>query len=432
MGLFPLGILGQGGGGGGLLANWFSTLSSANAEGGMGVYVDASNNTYIASETTSGNRVGVFIKLDPSLSATTFQNTVTGSTNIGWTRMVSNGTDFYAGGYVIVSGRYVGLIAKYDASGTLLWQRQITQSSGSIGQCYIIGMTVDASGNVYAVGYAFLTTSSIDAAFTLKYDTSGTLQWIRSNGDNSTTTMYDVAADSSGNVYSVGQRSGNGGVMQRYNASGTGIGSLAFFDSAGTGQERFLGISLDSSANCYIVGANANNGNLIVVKTNSSNTVQWQRLVFVTAPSAGTSTNTAVVADSSGNSFIAVGNGSTVHLLRYNTSGTIQWQRSLVRTSGTIGLQDLALDTSNNLIVTGTTNLNAGDIFTIKVPTDGSKTGTYSVGGGTFTYAASSLGEVAGGFSSGTNASGGNHTLSSSTGSNSTGTVSLTLSKIGI
>lgn len=432
MGLFPLGILSQGGGGGGLLANWFSTLSSANAESGMGVYVDATNNTYIASETTSGNRVSLFAKLDPSLSSTTFQNTVTGATNIGWTAMASNGTDFYTGGYVMVSGRTVGLIAKYNSSGTLLWQRQITQSSGSIGQCYIIGMATDSSGNVYATGYAFLTTSSIDAAFTLKYDTSGTLQWIRSNGDNSTTTMWSVAADSSGNVYSVGQRSGNGGVMQRYNSSGTGIGSLAFFDPSGSGQERFFGISLDSSANCYIVGANGAGGSLIVLKTNSSNTVQWQRRVFVTAPGAGTQANTCVVADASGNSFIAVGSGSTVHLLRYDTSGVIQWQRSLVRTSGTIGLQALTLDTSNNLIVTGTTNLNAGDIFTIKVPTDGSKTGSYTVGGGTFTYAASSLGEIAGAFSSGTNASGGNHTLSSSTGSNSTGTVSLTLSKIGI
>jgi hypothetical protein len=374
----------------------------------------------------------LFAKLDPSLSSTTFQNTVTGGTNIGWTAMASNGTDFYTGGYVIISGRYVGLIAKYNSSGTLLWQRQITQSSGSVGDCFIVGMATDSAGNVYATGTALFTPNPVNQSFTLKYNTSGTLQWIRSNGDNSLATMYAVAADSSGNVYSVGQRSGNGGVMQRYNASGTGIGSLAFLDLSGSGQERFYGISLDSSANCYLVGANNPGGNLMVVKTNSSNTVQWQRLVFVTAPGAGVQANCAVVADSSGNSFIANGNGSTVHLFRYDTSGTIQWQRSLIRTSGTIALQALTLDTNNNLIVTGTTNLNAGDIFTIKVPIDGSKTGTYSVGGGTFTYAASSLGEIGISYFSFTNASGGDHTLSSSTGSNSTGTVSLTLSKIGI
>jgi hypothetical protein len=123
---------------------------------------------------------------------------------------------------------------------------------------------------------------------------------------------------------------------------------------------------------------------------------------------------------------------ATAHIFKYNTSGVIQWQRSLARTSGTIALRGITLDTSNNLLVTGETNLNAGDIFTIKVPTDGSKTGTYSVGGGSFVYAASSITEGASSHTSTTNGSGGSHTLSSSTSTNSTGTASLTLSRVGI
>ena len=413
-------------GGPGALANWFSTLSSATFEHGVGVYVDSTNNTYLASTIVVGGAgAGHFAKLDATVSATTFQNTVTGGTNVNWNAMASNGTDFYAGGLVIISSRNVGLIAKYNSSGTLLWQRQLTQSSGSIGQCYIYGMGTDASGNVYVTGYAFQTNISTDSAFTAKYNSAGTLQWIVSNGTNATETHWGVAADPSGNVYSVGQRPGSGAIWQKFSSAGAGSGSLLL----GASNVRFFGIALDGSNNCYMPGANAAGGSLILVKTNSSGAVQFQRSISLTAIEQAT----CIAVDSAGNSYVAVGNNvATTHIFKYNTSGTIQWQRSLARTSGTIALKAITLDASNNLLVTGTTNLNAQDIFTIKVPTDGSKTGTYSVGGGSFTYAASSITESASSHASSTNGSGGSHTLSSSTGSNSTGTATLTLSVVGI
>jgi hypothetical protein len=423
MGLFPLGLLSQGGGAGGA-GNWLSTLSSATAESGFGVYVDATNNTYVVSAVNSGPSSAYFAKLNAAVSSTTFQNTVTGANNFGFTALASNGTDFYAGGYNFGS-RTFGLVVKYNSSGVLQWQREITQSSGSIGQCYIYGMATDASSNVYVSGYAFQTNISTDTAFTAKYNSAGTLQWISSNGTNATETHWGVAADSSGNVYSVGQRPGSGAIWQKFNSSGAGTASLLL----GASNVRFFGIALDGSNNCYMPGANAAGGSLILVKTNSSGTVQFQRSISLTAIEQAT----CVAVDSAGNSYVAIGNSvATAHIFKYNTSGTIQWQRSLVRTSGTMLLRAITLDAENNLIVTGGTNLNAGDIFTIKVPTDGSKTGTYSVGGGSFTYAASSITESASSHASSTNGFGGSHTLSSSTSSNSTGTATLTLSKVSI
>lgn len=410
-------------GGPGVLPNWFSTLSSANAESGFGVYVDATNNTYLVSALGTTN-ASLFAKLDPLLSATSFQNTITGANIFGFTAMASNGTDFYAGGYNFGT-RFVGLVVKYDSTGALLWQRQITQSSGSIGQCYIYGMGTDASGNVYVSGYAFQTNISTDTAFTAKYNSAGTLQWIVSNGTNATETHWGVAADSSGNVYAVGQRPGSGAIWQKFTSAGAGSASLLL----GASNVRFYGIALDSSNNCYMPGANAAGGSLILVKTNSSGTVQFQRSINLSALEQAT----CIAVDSAGNSYVAVGNNvATAHIFKYNTSGVIQWQRSLARTSGTIALRAITLDASNNLLVTGGTNLNAGDIFTIKVPTDGSKTGTYTVGGGSFTYAASSITESASSHASSTNGFGGSHTLSSSTSSNSTGTATLTLSRVGI
>jgi hypothetical protein len=104
----------------------------------------------------------------------------------------------------------------------------------------------------------------------------------------------------------------------------------------------------------------------------------------------------SIATDSSGNAYICGVNVTGTYsfqIAKYDTSGTIQWQRTLGGSGNDTG-NGIFVDSSGNVYVTGYTNgAGAGgyDVLIAKLPGDGSKTGTYTVGGASITYAASSL-----------------------------------------
>ena len=118
--------------------------------------------------------------------------------------------------------------------------------------------------------------------------------------------------------------------------------------------------------------------------------MQWSRLL-----SAGSASSAGKISiDSSANVYITAyyysgGSRSNIPIIaKYNTSGTLQWQRSF----------DSALDdkdfiigvTSGGIInVLGTSDGVTNGLI-LKLPTDGSKTGNYTLNGNVYTYAASS------------------------------------------
>ena len=182
----------------------------------------------------------------------------------------------------------------------------------------------------------------------------------------------------------------------------------------------------DSSGNNYAFGQQGSSFYTFIGKFDNAGAISWQRTLSYQTYQA----NTAGSIDTSGNSYVAFGNtAGTVYVAKYNTSGTIQWQRSIVLTAGTLTLKGIYPDSSNQLVVSGTTGDN--DIFIMKVPVDGSKTGSYTVGAKTFTYAASALTDAAG---SATVSSGGVNatafaTFVSANPSYTASTTSLTLTK---
>jgi hypothetical protein len=365
----------------------------------------------------------------------------------------SSGNVYVCGQGLNAAGFNVQSISKWNSSGVLQWQRTLTDPYSSPADS-AYNIAVDSSGNVYVCGQG-LTAANVNVQSISKWDSSGTIQWQRtlnSAGAYKTQTdaSYGIYVDSSANVYVCGQGA---------DGSGNGILSISKWDSSGTlqFQKKLVGssvslqgkgITLDSSGNIYVCGQTQ--GRVFISKWDSSGTLQWQTSVINAGSVAGAYGN-ATILDSSGNVYVAGGGQNSAgfnvqFIAKWNSSGVLQWQRTLTPTnsspsagangiyvdsanyvyvcgngtnasaanvqsiskwdsSGTIQWQrtlaastpsdsavNIFVDSSGSMYVVGRLQSNAGIgvISIAKLPTDGSRTGTYSNSDFGFTYASSS------------------------------------------
>jgi len=380
---------------------WIGTLSGPNAGKGNAITFDASSNVYVGGynnlkfETAKYNTSGV-IQWQRTLNIGN-SNPDYGVTGIA----VDSSSNVYVAG---VNPSYAQ-IAKYDSSGAIQWQRRLGPGMST----NVFSLSIDTSSNIYIVGTSGVLGTGQDIQLQ-KYNSSGTIQWQKTLYGSNQQFGTGGAVDSSGNLYLTGYdySSGLGSpyfVVAKYNTSGTiqwqrRIGS-------GTNTTAGWGIAADASGNLYATGYVDNVASstfvFLTVKYNSSGAIQWQRTL-------GNNTLNlyayGAAVDSSGNVYItgkALLGGSTSYLIiaKYNSSGVIQWQRVLYSDSvGDEGL-GVSVDTFGNMYIIGGASTTSGTakFLLAKLPSDGSLTGTYTVGGVSFTYAASSYTDAASSFS---------------------------------
>jgi hypothetical protein len=154
--------------------NWFSRGGGLKSETGFDIASDAAGNAYVTGH---------------------FQG---GQTDFGPVSVTNNG-NWYADMFVV----------KLDPAGNFLWAR----AGGTVGNDDAgRGIAVDADGNVYVAGevrdegtFDGLTYNGADIAdiYVAKYDTSGTIQYLKQFGGGGGDYAYDVAAYGN-NVYITG------------------------------------------------------------------------------------------------------------------------------------------------------------------------------------------------------------------------------------
>jgi uncharacterized delta-60 repeat protein len=323
-------------GAGGVDSYWINLLGGTSVDVGRGVAIDSSDNIIVT----------------------------------GYTNSDGAGTDD-------------ALVAKYDSSGTLLWDKTL----GGANADYGYGVAIDSSDNIIVTGYTQSDGAGGNDVLVVKYNSSGTLLWDRTLGGASNDLGFVVAIDSSDNIIVVGYTGSDGAgnfdvLVAKYNSSGTLQWDRTL---GGANNDIGYGVAIDSSDNIIVVGYTASDGaggnDVLVVKYNSSGTLLWQRTLGGTGQESGY----GVAIDSSDN-IIVVGvtpsdgaGGQDVLVAKCSSSGTLLWDKTLGGASSDYG-QGVAIDSSDNIIVTAYTpsdGAGGNDVLVAKLPPDGTGDGTY-------------------------------------------------------
>ena len=381
MGLFPLGLLSQGGGAGGG-STFMATLSSANAQSGIAVNTNTAGDIIIAGLTNTGSAdAGYFARINPLGTSITFQRATSGGSATQLYALTNDGTNFFAAGL----NSPQSYLLKFDATGSVTLNRSITVATNAV---VLYGIALDSSGNIFLGGRSWDVSTGVNLISIAKLDSSGAVQWTHGTNTGNTSTGFAVAVDSTGAAYVGGQ---GPNFMSAYLIKVSNVGNnvygRGFYTSGSPSGDIIYGLTLDTSDNVILTGRTSS-GQFFTLKLNSSGTtIAWQRFLNT----AGIQYECNAVTDSTGDVYVS----TTDHIVKYNSSGTIQWQRRLTRTGGTINIRGIKLS-GTSIVVTGLTDTTSNDIIIGKFPNDGSGQGTYVVGSSSFVYGAGTLTDSAG------------------------------------
>jgi len=339
-------------------------------------------------------------------------------------------------------------VTKLHKNGNVIWQKLLTDVSNLMASC----VEVDSQSNIYIGGMVGNNDNQTrQNAYLNKIDKDGTVLWERKIVGTISSVIQlqflsSIALDSSGNIFAsmVAPTSSTATDINliKYDENGTVVWNTVIQRSTGNSLVP-ISLAVDSSSNCYIVSYLFNNSSIFtwtLIKTNSNGTIQWQKssndfrirtqytgvvkvdsnddlLIGTSAIISSKFQPTLVKMNSSGSVLSAksiIDNATTdpvfISILDFDTSDNIYygnytlsspgwnttisktdssfdpiWKRSYTTSVGTNNnITSVALSSRAYLITNG---------FTIaSLPKAGTKTGTYSIGGGgTVTYASVTL-----------------------------------------
>ena len=270
------------------VVNWATTSFPTTTDTGgelAGLYVSSSNDIYAAGRSSGAlNNNDMLLASLTSAGAVSYLRKAarTAGTEEFLNDLVSDGTSLYvtgihgfsSGGPTSERDMYVG---KYNTAGTIQWENKIghssTEDSGN-------GIGIDSSSNVYSAG-ASLNGGSFNNGFIVKYNSSGSLQWQKLLTESSQHTNFSgITVSSAGDSYVVGYRRGNNPLIVKYNSSG----SVSFQNElliSSPSYGSFYKVFLAADGFVYAVGYAQGPVYLIglIAKYSTSGVLQFQRTI---------------------------------------------------------------------------------------------------------------------------------------------------------
>lgn len=374
---------------------WVNALSESGiGDTILGIDVDASGNIYVVGTRQPIVAEAFVIKLNSSGSIVWQKTLVGNSTQAAFYNVkVDSIGNVYVCGTLLESGPGYGfLIAKYNSSGVEQWVKTINLTYVDTA----FDIDFDASGNVYVIGGITQYPGYNDVLLT-KYNTSGVLQWQKTYGDGQSQSASALKLDSSGNIYYCGEKHtfGSSNYISYLNKCDSS-GNLVWQKSLNSSYTEYgTGVGVDSSNNVYVCGYtfNGSANTSFFAKYDTSGNLTWQRSI--------TSIITeALYVDSSDNIYLVgqltgTNNGCVI---KYNSSGQLQWQRKLEASPSTT-FAEVKVDGNGNVFACGSKGSGSSQTgLILKIPSNGTRTGTY----GSYTYTGSSLTDSAGSLTDGT------------------------------
>lgn len=286
--------------------------------------------------------------------------------------------NLYVAGFVddnVAANPTFGFVAKYNSSGVIQWQRKLAGVTSSS----MYGVAVDDSGNVFASGMAYNGTTY--SAVLAKYNSSGALQWQKSYNNGS---GGNVWLDGSGNIY-LATNTGNNGLLYKLDSSG----NITWQRQLSTTYSPLHSVAIDGSGNIYLFGLYGTS-NIACTKLDSSGAILWSKGV----DSAGGYGTVAGTIGDDGNLYVAAQysflSTNSSRFAAISSAGAEVRRGDIGSSYGSSALYTSAGVMRGSICVDPTGASSATTSFAL--PSNGSLTGTYSLAGASITYASTFTG----------------------------------------
>lgn len=277
---------------------------------------------------------------------------------------------------------------KYNSVGVQQWIK--TYSGSALNDDIPTAFYVSPAGNVLIAGSVDTNASATitNDYVTLKYNALGTIQWsqLYTNSATSNDIPKGIIEDAAGNVIVTGSTETipqKNGITIKYNTNGVSQWTNTFNES-GDNTDRATAMAMDTAGNLFIAGSVVEYGldkNFALQKIDTAGNTAWIRTINGTSVGSSDSAQ-AVAVDNVGNVYVAgythnKGTSSDFTVAKYDTNGNQLWVTTYDYITETDRALAIALDSSNNVYVTGRSDRDASnlisndDIVTIKYTSTG-------------------------------------------------------------
>lgn len=300
----------------------------------------------------------------------------------GYSVAVDSIDEIVVTGYTEVSGTsvYDALVVLYSSSGLLEWN--VTMGEGND---FGYDIALDSADNIVIAGYRFSFDTSSWDAFVVKCYPSGEQFWNRTWGGGNDDYGYGVALDSAGNIVIAGETNsfGTAGAdtfIVNYSSTGILLWNTTW---GGSGSDYGYDVTVDSTNHALITGytdsfsstSGLYDAFILHVSADPLWQTTWGGLTLDNGQSVAVDSANNIIITGYTDSFGAGNNDAFV--VKYSSAGSLLWSKTWGGSGDDRGY-GVAVDSANNIIIAGyTPSFGAGlyDAFVVKYSSSGNSFG---------------------------------------------------------